>query len=393
MSKEPKVIAGNSTDGLTGLQLEFDAVIRSSTEIPRAPSAGTFLAPGFVDVQVNGFAGVDYNNPDTQHHEISVSIRKMFETGVTKFFPTIITGPKERIIGALRRLIDAKREFQRNHLAEAQAVAGFHIEGPHISPEEGPRGAHPREHVRPPDFEEFCQWQEAADGEIKLITISPEYPTAPQYISQLVQSGVVVSIGHTGANADQIKAAADAGATMSTHLGNGAHTVLPKTSNYIWEQLAEDRLTASLILDGTHLPEAFLRSALRIKGVERSILVTDAVMPAMCEPGMYRLGEIQVELLPDGRVVVPGATRLAGSGLTMDRAIGTCVRFGGVMLADAIRMASINPAIATRMPARDKGLVAGETADIVRFHWDAYLQILGVVETIVAGESVYRAKN
>jgi N-acetylglucosamine-6-phosphate deacetylase len=114
MSKEPKVIAGNSTDGLTGLQLEFDAVIRSSTEIPRAPSAGTFLAPGFVDVQVNGFAGVDYNNPDTQHHEISVSIRKMFETGVTKFFPTIITGPKERIIGALRRLIDAKREFQRN---------------------------------------------------------------------------------------------------------------------------------------------------------------------------------------------------------------------------------------------------------------------------------------
>jgi N-acetylglucosamine-6-phosphate deacetylase len=393
MSSERKVIVGNYPGSIAGLQLEFDAVIERAIELSCSLSTDTFLAPGFVDIQVNGFAGVDYNNPDIRNEAIAASIRKMFQTGVTKFFPTLITGPKERIIGALRRLTDAKREFQRNGLAEAQAIAGYHIEGPHISAEDGPRGAHSLQYVRPPDIEEFREWQEAAEGEIKLVTLSPEYATAPAYISRLVQAGVVASIGHTTANADQIKAAVGAGATMSTHLGNGAHSILPKTSNYIWEQLAEDRLTASLIVDGIHLPEAFLRSVLRAKGLERSLLVTDAVMPAMCKPGTYSLGTIQVELLPDGRVVLLGATRLAGSGLTMERAIETCVRLGAVTLGDAIRMASINPAIAARISARGKGLVAGEIADIVRLHWDDGLQALRVVETIVAGQSVYRAKD
>jgi N-acetylglucosamine-6-phosphate deacetylase len=393
MSSERKVIVGNCPGSIVGLQLEFRAVIERAIESSCSLSTDTFVAPGFVDIQVNGFAGVDYNNPDIRNETISASIRKMFQTGVTKFFPTLITGPKERIIGALRRLTDAKREFQRNGLAEGQAIAGFHIEGPNISAEDGPRGAHSLQYVRPPDIEEFREWQEAAEGEIKLVTLSPEYATAPAYISRLVQAGVVASIGHTGANADQIKAAVGAGATMSTHLGNGAHSVLPKTSNYIWEQLAENRLTASLSVDGIHLPEAFLRSVLRAKGLERSLLVTDAVMPAMCEPGTYSLGSIQVELLPDGRVVLFGGTRLAGSGLTMERAIETCVRLGAVTLGDAIRMATINPAVAARISARGKGLAVGEIADIVRIHWNDRLQALRVLETIVDGESVYRARG
>ena len=124
---------------------------------------------------------------------------------------------------------------------------------------------------------------------------------------------MVTSIGHTRATREQIDDAVRAGATLSTHLGNGADAVLPRHPNYIWEQLAEDKLAASFIVDGHHLPDSFLRVALRAKGIERSVLVTDAVMPALCAPGDYRLGEVDVELKDDQRVVLKGGTRLAGS--------------------------------------------------------------------------------
>ncbi len=191
----------------------------------------------------------------------------------------------------------------------------------------------PLEHVRPPSSEEFKRWQGAAHDLVRLVTISPEWEQTPSYVGELIRSGVVASIGHTNATAEQIHAAVAAGATMSTHLGNAANPLLPKTQNYIWEQLAEDRLAASFIVDGIHVPRAFLRAAIRAKGVEQSVLVTDAVMPAMCEPGPYKLGQMDVELRPDGSVVLRGENRLAGSALRMDRAIGNTVRFGGSFAA------------------------------------------------------------
>ncbi len=372
------------------LQIEYGDLIEAADELITPPQTQEMIAPGFIDVQVNGFAGVDYNDPAAAHEEIARSIRTMFTTGVTRFFATVITGSEERITGALGNLRSAKDELRRNGMAESHAMEAFHVEGPHISPESGPRGAHPLEHIRPPDIEEFKRWQEAADGNVRLVTVSPEWEQTPTYIKELVRSGVVASIGHTKANAEQIRAAVDAGATMSTHLGNAAHPTLPKTQNYIWDQLAEDRLTASFILDGIHIPGAFFHAAVRAKGIERAVLVTDAVMPAMCTPGPYKLGQVDVELRSDGSVRMRGSDRLAGSALQMDHAIANSVRLGGISLPHALAMATSHPARVARIAGRQRGLTPGEKADLVRFEWDEIKSSLRVIETVVAGTTVYK---
>jgi N-acetylglucosamine-6-phosphate deacetylase len=387
----PKTITGRVPGSSSVVQVEYDSAIQAVDELIKPPDEAEYLSPGFIDVQVNGFGGVDFNDPSSSHEAIFGSIQKMLATGVTRFFPTIITGPEERIVGAIRNVLAAKRELERNHMAESHAIEAFHIEGPHISSEDGPRGAHPIQFVRKPDVNEFERWQEAADGHIRLITISPEWPEAPAYVSHLARSGVVASVGHTKATSEQIAAVVDAGATMSTHLGNGAHSVLPKTQNYIWDQLVDDRLTASFIIDGIHIPRAFIRAAWRAKGTERAVLVTDAVMPAMCEPGEYKLGEVSVELKADGRVVLRGGTRLAGSALRMDHAIGLAVHIGRVSLREALAMATVNPARAGRIAGRLRGLATGEKADFVKFRWDEESEHLNVVETVIAGTTVYSA--
>lgn len=371
------------------VQVDYHGVITAVDDLIRPPETREMLSPGFVDLQVNGFAGVDYNDPAISAEQIAASIRRMFSTGVTRFFATVITASEERMSGSLRNLAQAKAEFARNDMPEAQALEAFHIEGPHISPEDGPRGAHPREHVRPPDFDEFLRLQEAADGNIRLVTISPEWEQAPEFVARLVRSGVVASIGHTKAAPEQIQNAVAAGASMSTHLGNAAHPSLPKTQNYIWQQLAEDRLSACFITDGIHIPEAFFRACVRAKGVERAVLVTDAVMPAMCAPGPYRLGQVDVELRADGSVVMQGTTRLAGSALRMDDAIGNAVRMGRVSLRDALTMATTNAARVGRVAGRQRGLSAGDKADLVRFEWDDSAHRLMVRETVVSGATVY----
>lgn len=386
-----KTLVGKLAGTSSVVQVGYDTAINSVDDLIQPPDIGEFLAPGFIDVQVNGFAGVDYNDPSVSHEAIARSVQRMFATGVTRFFPTVITASKERILAALRNLASTKEEFNRNGMTEANAIEAFHVEGPHISPEDGPRGAHPAEHVRPPDIEEFKRWQDAANGNIRLVTVSPEWQQTPAYIQEVVRAGVVVSIGHTKATSAQISAAVNAGATMSTHLGNGAHSVLPKTQNYIWDQLATDRLTASFIADGIHLPGPFLLAALRAKGVERSVLVTDAVMPAMCDPGPYKLGQVDVELRGDGSVVLRGGTRLAGSALRMDHAIANTVKLGGVSLREALAMATINPARVARIAGRQRGVTTGEKADFVRFRWDDQTQTLTVAETVLAGSTVFEA--
>ncbi len=384
-------IAGRVAGTSSVVQVDYDVAIQAVDELIRPPETREFLSPGFIDLQVNGFAGVDYNDPAASHESIAQSVRTMFTTGVTRFFPTVITGSQERMAGALRNLAAAKESFQESGMAEGHAIEAFHVEGPHISPEAGPRGAHPLEHIRPPDIEEFKRWQEAANGDVRLVTVSPEWDETPAYVAHLVRSGVVASVGHTKATGDQIRAAVDAGATMSTHLGNAAHPTLPKTQNYIWEQLAEDRLTASFIVDGIHIPGAFFRAAVRAKGVERSVLVTDAVMPAMCAPGPYKLGQVEVELRSDGSVVLRGEGRLAGSALRMDHAVGNSVRLGRLSLRDAVTMATSNAARAGRIARRQRGLAPGEKADLVRFLWDDNSNELRVIETVVAGSTVYKA--
>jgi N-acetylglucosamine-6-phosphate deacetylase len=368
-------------DPLTGktIELEFGEAISSVAVVPADAGNNTYIAPGFIDLQVNGFAGTDYNSATTTQEEMAESMRALHSTGVTQFLPTVITGAPEAMIGALRNLSTVRDP----------SIAGFHVEGPHISPEDGPRGAHPAQWVRPPDVDEFRHWQEAANGCVRLVTLSPEWPEATRYIESITKDGVIASIGHTKADARQIQDAVCAGATLSTHLGNGAHASLPRYPNYIWEQLAEDRLAASFIVDGMHLPDSFLRVALRAKGIARSILVTDAVAPAMCKPGTYRLGDVEIELRTDGRVTMRGGERLAGSSLRMDHAIGNLMRIADVSLGEAVEMATRNPARAARIEGRARGLETGDRADLVRFVVeDGRLRVL---ETFVSGRRVYGA--
>jgi N-acetylglucosamine-6-phosphate deacetylase len=374
---------GRSVFDGEAIEIDFDRQIQSVEPLlGRNELEEMWIAPGFIDLQVNGFAGADYNSPKVTTEEIERSLTQIFSTGVTRSFPTVITGAPEEMLAALANLAHARRVLKNGGAMEA-----FHVEGPHISGEDGPRGAHPAAWVRPPDLQEFKRWQDAAEGNVRLVTLSPEWPSAPQYIEALRDQGVVTSIGHTGASAAQIADAVSAGATLSTHLGNGTHATLPKTANYIWEQLAEPRLAASLIVDGFHLPQAFLQSVVRAKGTDRCVLITDAVAPALCPPGEYRLGEVAVERKEDGRVVLKGGTRLAGSSLQMDGAIANVMRWAGVSLAEAVTMASKNPARVGRIAGRLRGLQAGERADLVRFRMEE--NTIRVRETYVGGERVF----
>jgi len=365
------------------VEISFEGSIHAVEPSLSPLHSSDYLSPGWIDLQVNGFAGVDYNSPHSRPDEIAHSIREMFRTGVTRFFPTVITGSPDEMTAALRNLAAAKEQ-----IPEGSAMEAFHLEGPYISPHEGPRGAHPAPWVRAPDLDEFRRFQDAAGGRIRLVTLSPEWPTAPRFIEAVVQQGVVASIGHTQATAVEIASAVSAGATLSTHLGNAAQKVLPRW-NYIWDQLADDRLAASFIVDGFHLPLSFLNVALRAKGLERSILITDAVMPAGCAPGPYRLGEVDVEMHPDGSVRLKGGTRLAGSALTMNRAIQNIIQQAGLSLRDAVSLATRNPARVGRIPSRQRGLTPGDRADLVRFRFGESTQQIQVLETYLDGIRVF----
>ena len=363
------IVSGVSVETGLGVEIEFDTHVRAVREV-EVEAGAAWVAPAFVDVQVHGFAGVDYNSPATSLEEVDRSIVVIHSTGVARFLPTVITGPADQMVGALRNLAGSKNG----------AIAGFHVEGPHLSPEEGPRGAHPLASIREPDVAEYRRWQEATDGRIRIVTVSPHWPSAPGYIEALARDGVTVSIGHTHANERQIADAVSAGATMSTHLGNAAHAVIRKQPNYIWEQLAEDRLTASFIVDGIHVQRAFLKACIRAKGVDRAVLVTDASMPAAAPVGRYRLGAQAVDLTEDGRVVLAGTERLAGSALRMCDGVAKLMSMAQLSLREAVQMATVNPARMARIPC---GLRVGMPADVVVFRDGVRVQ-----ETYLDGERV-----
>jgi N-acetylglucosamine-6-phosphate deacetylase len=290
--------------------------------------------PGLFDLQVNGFAGVDFNSPGLRPDAVAHALDRMRATGVTRCLPTLITGSLERFSACARVLCKVADP----------AIAGLHMEGPYISPADGARGAHPLEHVVPATLDDFARRQDACGGRIRLVTLAPEVPGALPLIEHLVGSGVRVAIGHTAATPQAIADGISAGATLATHLGNGCPQMLPRHPNPIWELLAADQVFASVIVDGHHLPGSTVKAMVRAKGLERTILVTDAMAAAGCAPGSYSIGGVDCELGRDGRVSLPGTPYLAGSALTLDQAIGNTVRFAGVPLEDAIAMASTIPA-------------------------------------------------
>jgi N-acetylglucosamine-6-phosphate deacetylase len=290
--------------------------------------------PGFFDLQLNGFGGVDFNDPSATPEDVHRAIEKLRGTGVTRFLATLVTSPFERFARC------AKALARTGH----PAIAGFHMEGPYISPDDGPRGGHPREHVMGASIDDFSRRQEAAGGRIKLVTLAPEAGGAIKLIEHLAASGIRAAIGHTAASPETIQEAVRAGATLSTHLGNGCAMELPRHPNVIWEQLAADGLLASLIVDGHHLPPATVKAMVRAKGPQRVVLVTDAVAAAGCVPGAYEINGIRVVLSEDGRVSQPGKPWLAGSAVTLDRAVANTVQYTGLPLEEILPMASIRPA-------------------------------------------------
>lgn len=358
-------------------------VIAQIDEVASAPER--IVAPGLVDLQVNGYGGRDFTSAQLTVDEVLAIGRGLFHHGVTGYLPTVTTNSFETIAHALRVIDRACREAPE----DAASVWGIHVEGPYISPHDGPRGAHPREHCRAPDWDEFQRWQEAAGGRIRLLTLSAEYDEAPAFIRRAVAAGVVVAIGHTSATTVQIAAAVDAGASMSTHLGNGAHPQIRRHPNYIWDQLADDRLTASIITDGHHLPAAVVKCFVRVKGLERIVLVSDITGMGGMPAGRYSTSLGEVEVLDDGKLVVAGQRDLlAGAALPIDHCIGNVVRFAGVQIADAIAMASTSPA---RIAGHKHGLQIGLPADLCLLEWQEE-QGVRVVQTVLRGRTVYSAE-
>jgi len=325
-----------------------------------------WLSAGFVDLQVNGYAGHDLNGPTLDVATVRALCRALLKVGVTTFLPTLITATEARLVSALRVI----REACAAHPEVAAMVAGVHVEGPHIALEDGPRGAHPAADVRPPDVAEFDRWQEAAGGLVRLVTLSPHWPEAPAYVRHLVKSGVVVSLGHTAADAAQIAAAVDAGATLSTHLGNGSHALLNRRHNHLWPQLADDRLTAMFIADGHHLTSAQLKVMLRAKGLGRSLVVSDAVALGGLPAGKYQtpVGG-KVELRADGCLVLDDGTGnyLAGAALPMLAAVPVLVGQVGLAFGEALALMTSSPG---RMVGGRGVLAAGQPADLVALAWD-----------------------
>ncbi len=321
-----------------------------------------WIAPGFVDVQSNGYGGQEFSSPRLTVEGVLKIAGQQASFGVTKFCPTVTTAAFVTLAHSMQTIAAACQQADNR----ARAIAGIHLEGPYIAREDGPRGAHPLAHCRPPDWDEFCRLQDAAGGRIRVLTLSPEYPNASAFIAQVVQSGVVVAIGHTTADSAQIRAAVDAGASLSTHLGNGAAGMLRRHPNYIWDQMADDRLMASLIVDGHHLPGEVVQSMVRAKTPSRCLLVSDLSGLAGLPPGRYATELCELEILPEGKLVIAGQDQLlAGAAAPIGTGVANVMRFAGVDLATAVSMASHHPA--RLLGLSENHLLPGDPADAVLF--------------------------
>ena len=293
-----------------------------------------------MDLQVNGFAGVDFNAPPITEEDLLLVIQALIREGVTSFLPTLITNSVEQICLLLENL-DA---LSTDNPYIDSFIPGIHLEGPFISPVEGARGAHPVEHVQAPDWELFQRFQRAAGNRIRLITLSPEWPEAIPFIEQCVSTGVKVAIGHTIASPTQIQRAVEAGASLSTHLGNGAPLQLPRNNNFIIQQLVEERLAASIIADGFHLPNSFIQLAMKAKG-EKLILVSDSTQFAGMPPGIYptHIGG-KVVLTEEGRLHMEATPEmLAGSAVSLLHCVNHLIGHELCSIEEAWEMGSVRP--------------------------------------------------
>ncbi|EAZ81564.1 N-acetylglucosamine-6-phosphate deacetylase [Algoriphagus machipongonensis] len=382
----------NSIEGIhyqTGKPIKViikDGIILEIIEL-EATESKSLIAPGFVDLQVNGFQGIDFNDSNLEESEIQNVTQTLLENGVTTYFPTVITNSDESIRRSLKTISKA---CSSNKLVQ-NTIQGIHLEGPFLSKEEGPRGAHPLEYIQAPNWEKFCAWQEETEGRIELITVSPEWTESNGFIEKCVESGVKVAIGHTAANTSQIEAAVKAGATLSTHLGNAAHLMLPRHPNYLWDQLASEKLWMSIIADGFHLPEAVIKVFMKVKP-EYTFLISDSTQFAGLPPGKYQspIGG-EVVLNKYGRLFMEKKPELlAGSASSLLQCVNFLVKHQLATLPEAIEMASIRP-LQYINKEKSVGLRRGNKADLLVLDFKA--TELEILQAVKAGELVYSKKH
>lgn len=326
----------------------------------------SIIAPTLFDIQVNGVIRMDLQSPGLRIEDVRGITDYLAGWGVSRFVPTIVTAAPATMARSCRIIAQAIEQDRE----VARAVPGIHLEGPCISPEDGPRGAHARKYVRNPNLRAFDKLYDAAGGRILYTTVAPELPGAIAYFGALTARGVVVSLGHHNATGEQIARAVDAGARMCTHLGNGLASMIHRHTNPLWPQLADDRLAASLLADLQHLPAPMLKTFIQAKRPENIVLASDSVHIAGQPPGKYMLGEMPVELLPSGRICLSGTDLLGGSSLMLLQGVVNAAHTGAMTLAEAFASAS-------EVPARVLGLrhgsgrpEPGKKADFLVFRLD-----------------------
>jgi len=346
---------------------------------PEPPDGEQVLAPGLVDLQVNGYDGHDVNAEDVSIDTVVAITEALTDVGVTTWVPTIVTAPEEFIHHALEQVSAAIASDER----VGRAVPMVHVEGPFISEREGARGVHDPAHVRAIDADEVGRWV-TRHPVVGLVTVSPHDDTAPKHIRRIRDLGVAVSLGHTHATTEQLRAAVDAGATQATHLGNGIAPLLPRHPNPIWTLLADDRVTAGLIADGHHLPAEVLTVMLRAKTAARSHLVSDSTALAGRPPGTYRTpvgGEVEVGA--DGRLFFVGTDLLAGAGRNLADGLRHILGAVAVSWVDAIQLVAGTPGrLVSHRRAGSGQITVGAPADLLLLEPTGERR--GAVTTVVA---------
>lgn len=327
---------------------------------PADPAELPWAGEGLFDLQVNGYAGIWFSSTDLTVPSVQEVLEQYAKQGLTACLPTLITNST----GAIEHGLSVLRQARDSSALCRSMIAGIHVEGPWISSLDGPRGAHPLQHVRPASLSEYRQWQHAAGGLIRLITAAPECPGVLSVIRPLTAEGVRIAIGHTAASPEQISEAISQGASLGTHLGNGCAGMIPRHDNIFWPQLADDRLSVSVIADGWHVPASMLKCIHRCKSPSRIVLTSDVSGFGGCAVGRHTTPAVDVEVLEDGRIVVAGQRQfLAGSGASTLECVQRYQQITGLPLQHTWELASRQPRRLLGLPVSEitEGAVASMT--------------------------------